>query len=297
MTTLPVNNKLVVAPAVTSGPAVPAAKKHWSVLVWCSYVWVGLVVLLAAAAPWLSLAPYDAAAAAPRETPRLGSLDLLLGTDSIGRSMLSRAIHGARVSLVVGTVAGLSGFTVGTVLGMVGGYFGGWIDKLVTLVADVLLAFPALILLLSLAAVFSPSVPTILVGLALVTIPTFTRLARANAIAWSSREFVRAAKNMGAGNTRILVREILPNVLPALAAYLPLVIAALIVAEGSLSFLGLSIPPPTPSWGGMINGGREVLDSSPHMVLVPAAAIFLTVFALNQVGEHLRHRFDRTLHD
>lgn len=295
MMTAPVSDKTNLAPPATSCPAVPAAKRRRSFVVWCSYVWVGLVVLLAAAAPWLSIAPYDAAVAAPRETPRLGSLDLLLGTDSIGRSMLSRTIHGARVSLVVGTVAGLSGFSIGTILGMLGGYYGGWIDKLVTLVADMLLAFPALILLLSLAAVFSPSVSTILVGLALVTIPTFTRLARANAIAWSNREFVRAAMNMGAGSARILAREILPNVIPALAAYLPLVIAALIVAEGSLSFLGLSIPPPTPSWGAMINGGREALDTSPHIVLVPSTAIFLTVFALNQVAEHMRHRFDRTL--
>jgi len=154
-----------------------------------------------------------------------------------------------------------------------------------------------LILLLALASILEPSVPTILLGLTLLVIPAFIRLSRANTMSWSSREFIRAARNIGAGNFRILFREILPNLLAPLAAYLPIVMAALIVAEGSLSFLGLGIPPPQPSWGGMINDGKDAIATSPHLVFVPALVIFFTVFALNQVGDHLRTKFDRTMHD
>lgn len=276
-------------------PVVPTPKKKRSLLVGASYVWLGGVILLAVFAGVLPLATYSVPVDMPRLAPSLGSFDTLLGTDSIGRSILSRTIHGAQVSLVVGAVAGLSGFVIGTIFGLLGGYFGKRVDWFITLITDTLLAFPPLILLLALASILTPSVTTILIGLTLVTVPTFTRLARANTMVWSSREFVRAAKNMGASVPRILIKEILPNVLPAVSAYLPIVIAALIVAEGSLSFLGLGIPPPTPSWGGMINDGKDAIANNPHMVFVPALTIFFTVFALNQIGDHLRSKFDRTL--
>ncbi|MFT4265593.1 MAG: ABC transporter permease [Nocardioides sp.] len=278
-------------------PVVPTAKRQWSVLVWFSYAWIALLILLAVFASVLPIPAVDAVVGTPRQSPGFGSIDTLLGTDGTGRSLLSRTIFGGQVSLVVGSASAAGGVLLGTFLGLLAGYFRGWVDWLVCLVADVLLSFPALVLLLAITAIFSPSVPTLLIGLALTSTPTFIRLARANTMAWSSREFVRAAKNMGATNGRILVREVLPNVVPTLAAYLPLVVAALIVAEGSLSFLGLGIPPPTPSWGGMINAGATELRTSPHLVFVPAAVLFVTVFALNQAGEHLRHRFDRTLQD
>ncbi|QHE67628.1 Putative glutathione transporter, permease component [Rhodococcus sp. WAY2] len=278
-------------------PAVPVIRKRRSLLVYLSVLW--LVVLIAAAllAGVLPLAPFATPVGAPRLNPQFGSLDLLLGTDTLGRSMLSRIIYGARVSLVVGTVAGLVGFGIGSLIGLFAGYFGKRLDAGVSLVADAMLAFPPLILLLALASILEPSVPTILLGLTLLVIPAFIRLSRANTMSWASREFVRAARNIGAGNFRILFREILPNLLAPLAAYLPIVMAALIVAEGSLSFLGLGIPPPQPSWGGMINDGKDAIATSPHLVFVPALVIFFTVFALNQVGDHLRTKFDRTMHD
>jgi peptide/nickel transport system permease protein len=164
-------------------------------------------------------------------------------------------------------------------------------------VTDALLAFPPLILLLSISAVTKPSLFTLTVGLTILVIPSFVRLSRANTIAWRSREFVRAARNMGATSPRIIRREILPNVLPTVASYLPLVIASLIVAEGSLSFLGLGIPAPTPSWGGMISDGKDSLEDAAYLVLVPAVVVFFTVFALNQIGDSLRARFDRTAND
>ncbi|WP_194829981.1 ABC transporter permease [Nocardia sp. XZ_19_231] len=290
-------NKEPVARTVDPAPAVPAVRKNRSVVVWGSYAWLAATVLSAAFAKLLPIASHDVRVGPSRQTPQLGSLDLLLGTDNFGRSILSRCIHGAQVSLLVGTVAGLAGLTIGTVLGLLAGYLGGRADWIISLLTDSLLAFPPLILLLALASIMTPSIPTILIGLTLVTVPSFVRLARANTIAWSSREFVRAAKNMGASDTRILLKEILPNVVPGLAAFFPTVIAALIVAEGSLSFLGLGIPPPQPSWGGMIAEGKAALATAPHRVLIPAIVVFLTVFSLNQVGDHLRHRFDRTLRD
>ncbi|WP_020106764.1 ABC transporter permease [Nocardia sp. 348MFTsu5.1] len=279
----------------TTELAVPAVRQRRSILVIFSIIWLTALILAAVFANLLPIAPYDVPVGAPRLSPAFGSLDLLLGTDTFGRSELSRIIYGARVSLVIGTVAGLFGFLIGSLIGLTGGYFGRHLDSGISLIADAMLAFPPLILLLALASIFQPSAGTILFGLTLVVIPAFIRLSRANALAWSSREFVRAAKNMGAGHSRILFKEILPNVLAPLAAYLPIVMAALIVAEGSLSFLGLGIPPPTPSWGGMISEGKDALSTSPHLVFVPATAIFFTVFSLNQLGDHLRTKFDKTI--
>jgi peptide/nickel transport system permease protein len=283
----------------TSGiPQVARRSKQWSVLVWFSYFWIVLVVALAILAPFLPIASYDEVVGPPRLPPELGAgVDLLLGTDQIGRSMLSRVIYGGQVSLVVGTAAAAAGVILGMTLGLLAGYFRKTIDWIVSLSADVILSFPALVLLLAITAIFSPSVWTMLVGLAIASTPTFVRLTRANTMSWTSRDFVRAARNMGATDSRILLREILPNVVPSIAAYLPLVIAALIVAEGSLSFLGLGIPPPIPSWGGMISSGAMDLRMAPYLVFVPATVLFLTVFALNQAGEHLRLRFDRTMQD
>ncbi|MFI6406064.1 ABC transporter permease [Streptomyces sp. NPDC050548] len=278
-------------------PAVPAVRRSRSILVALAYTWLAVIILAAVFADILPLAPYDRPVGLPRQTPSLHSLDLLLGTDQLGRSLLSRCVYGARVSLLVGAGAGLIGSAVGAVLGMVGGYLRGRTDSVIRLIADAMLAFPPLILLLALAAVLTPSVSTILIGLTLLVVPTFIRLARANTLSWASREFITAARNMGASRRRILAREILPNLLPALGAYLPVVMAALIVAEGSLSFLGMGIPPPSPSWGGMISDGKDSVGDYPHLVFVPTAFIFLTVFALNQAGDHLRHRFDRGLRD
>lgn len=298
------NQSDVMAPDVRSPdvpeqatPDVPKVRKRRSITVYLCYGWLAAVIALAALADVLPLPSYSIPVARPRQPPQLGSFELLLGTDQQGRSILARIVFGAQVSLLVGTVAGLIGTAVGTVLGMLAGYLGKAVDSVVGLFTDAMLAFPPLILLLALSSILTPSVKTLLVGLTLLIVPTFVRLSRANTLAWSSREFVMAARNMGAGHRRILVKEILPNLLPGLGAYLPIVMAALIVAEGSLSFLGMGIPPPQPSWGGMISDGKDGMADAPHMVFVPAVVIFFTVFALNQVGDHLRYRFDRTLQD
>ncbi|MFD4405195.1 ABC transporter permease [Nocardia sp. NPDC058499] len=278
-------------------PDVPRLRKPRSILVYLSYTWLGVMIAAAIFADLLPLASYSIPVGPPRQPPQLGSLDLLAGTDNLGRSMLSRCVYGAQVSLLVGTVAALIGSAIGASIGMLGGYFQKRTDSGIRLLSDTMLAFPPLILLMALTAVFTPGLRTLMAGLSLVIIPSFIRLARANTLSWTAREFVLAARNMGAGHGRILSKEILPNVLPPLLAYLPVIMAALIVAEGSLSFLGLGIPPPTPSWGGMISDGKDSLAGAPHLVFVPAAVIFCTVFALNQAGDHLRGRFDRTMRD
>ncbi|MGW1100367.1 ABC transporter permease [Streptomyces sp. NPDC002455] len=283
--------------AVAAEPKVPAGRKQRALLVWLSYGWLALAVGLALLAPLLPLPSYADPAGAPRLGPGLHSFALLLGTDDLGRSELSRVVSGAQISLVVSACAGLFGFVVGSFTGLVAGYFRRGLDTGISLLTDVMLAFPPLILLLAIASVVTPNIKTVALGLGVVGVPTFIRLARANTLSWSTREFVRAARNMGAGHQRILFKEILPNVVPPLAAYLPIVMASMIVAEGSLSFLGLGIPSPRPSWGGMISAGQSELSDSPHIVFVPSMCIFLTVFALNQVGDHLRGRLDRTVRD
>jgi peptide/nickel transport system permease protein len=271
---------------------IPKPRNPRSALVVFSFVWIAVIVFLAVFAGFLPLSGYQVPVGPPRELPQLGSLDMLLGTDSLGRSMLSRCIYGAQVSLIVGVVAGFSGFLIGTVLGSIAGYLGGRLDSIISLLSDAMLAFPPLILLLTLSSIYTPSIGTLLVGLTFVVVPTFTRLARANTMGWASRDFVLAAKNIGTGSAKILVKEIFPNVLPSLVTYMPIVVASLIVAEGSLSFLGLGVPPPTPSWGGMIADGKDSLQYAPQIVFIPASIIFLTVFALNQSGDYLRARFD-----
>jgi peptide/nickel transport system permease protein len=266
------------------------------VLFYLSAGWLTLIVLLAVFAEALPIAAYSEPIAGGRLGPSFSSIDLLLGTDTLGRSVLSRLIFGAQVSLVVGAVAATTGLVIGALFGLLSGYFRGKVDGVTALLVDAMLAFPPLILLLALASVLTPSVRTLLFGLSLLSVPAFVRLARGATISVSSREFVRAAVNIGATNRRIITRELLPNIVGPMVAYLPVVMAAMIVAEGSLSFLGLGIPPPQPSWGGMISDGKDALARAPHMVVMPAVAVFFTVFSLNQLGDHLRLKFDRSAH-
>lgn len=272
-------------------PVVPhvRGRRPWVAII--GACWLVLVVVGMLLVSFFDAVPGAGTPVGPPRGGPDGTLAGLLGYDPIGRSTFSRLLYGARVSLLVGVAAGLIGFTVGTFLGLLAGYLRGPVDAVISFLADGLLAFPPLVLLLSLASVLEPSLRTLVIALAILTVPTFTRLSRANTMRWSSREFVMAATNMGAGSGRIMVREILPNLVPSVAAYLPIVVAALIVAEGSLSFLGLGIPPPTPSWGGMINEGHEYMRSEPILITVPSLAIFLTVLSLNLVGDQLRSRF------
>src|ERR1700692_3871840 len=211
-----------------------------------------------------------------------------LGTDGLGRDELARLIHGARISLTVGLCAPIIGVTIGGALGMMSGYFRGRFETLVVGSMDVLLAFPPLILALAVTAYLGQSIFNLTCILGVLGIPAFTRVARASTLTLARREFVIAAQALGATHARILLRELLPNVFLPLLAFFLLGVAITIVVEGSLSFLGLGVPPPISSWGSMIGEGRESLDVAPRLAFIPAVTMFLTVLSFNLVGDTLR---------
>jgi peptide/nickel transport system permease protein len=248
--------------------------------------WIVLIVLAAILAGVLPIpSPTDIDMLGKRAPP---SAEHWLGNDQLGRDVLSRLIYGARFSLTVGLLAPVIGVVVGGALGMLAGYFRGRFEVLVVGGVDVLLAFPPLVLALAVTAYLGQSVWNLTWVIGVLGIPAFTRVARAVTLSLSEREFVVAARALGATDSRILLREILPNVTLPLLAFFLLGVAVTIVVEGALSFLGLGVPPPAPSWGSMIGEGRESLDIAPRLAFMPAAVMFVTVLAFNVVGDTLR---------
>jgi peptide/nickel transport system permease protein len=248
--------------------------------------WIALIVLAAALADFLPIgSPTDMDMLARRALP---SSQHLLGTDQLGRDELARLIYGARISLTVGLLAPVIGVTVGGCLGMLAGYFRGRLETLTVAGVDVLLAFPPLVFALAVTAYLGQSILNLTLVIGILGIPAFTRVARAVTLSLSEREFVTAARALGATHTRILLRELLPNVALPLLAFFLLGVAVTIVVEGALSFLGLGVPPPAPSWGSMIGEGRESLDLAPWLAFLPAGFMFATVLAFNIVGDTLR---------
>jgi peptide/nickel transport system permease protein len=262
---------------------------------WLAAIWLGLVVVAAVFANVLPLAESRDASKALAE-PILQRPDLFsrhpFGTDRQGLDILGGVIFGARISLEVSLGAVAMGLAVGGLVGVVAGYFRGKVDFVASLVADSVLAFPPLILLLAVVAAVRPNARNIAFALAIVTIPTLIRLSRANTLAVAGREYVLAARAMGATNRRIIFRELVPNVLRPLLSYTFLIVAVLIVAEASLSYLGVGILRPTPTWGNMIAAGQETFDDDPHLVFMPGLVMFATVFAINRVGDRARSHWD-----
>ncbi|MFC5819507.1 ABC transporter permease [Nonomuraea harbinensis] len=258
---------------------------------WLASGWLGLLGLLALGVGLLPLPAPDAPVGGPN-LPPFASFPEILGTDGIGRSVLSRLIHGARISLTVSIGATLLAAVLGGLLGVLAAYLRGFAESVIGVVLDAILAFPPLLLLLALAAVVRPGVGTLVASLGLLFVPPFARLAKAAALARLNREYVVAAEALGAGHGRLLFRELMPGCVPPVASYAVVMAALMIMVEGALSFLGVGIPPPAPSWGAMIAAGKDFLAMSPQLVLVPCAAMFLTVLSFNTVGEHLRARVD-----
>jgi len=245
----------------------------WIVSVACS-------ALLAAVLPLADPLAMDLTA--PSSPP--GRLHLL-GTDPLGRDILSRVLYGARASLTVGLFAPALGLLVGGIAGLAAGYFRGRAEASIMIVIDTLLAFPAIVLALALAAVLGPGLFNLVLTLGVVSVPAFARVSRAHTLSVAERDFVLAARALGFGPARIVLRHVLPNVLPHLLSLALVVVAVMIVAEGALSFLGLGIAPPQPSWGSLIADGREYLEERPHISLVPAAVLSLTVLSLNLLAD------------
>ncbi|HXI04910.1 MAG: ABC transporter permease [Bradyrhizobium sp.] len=266
--------------------AAPVKGRRLGWLFWAAIGWVLFVFALAIFANLLPIADPTAMDMLERRAPF--SAAHWLGTDGLGRDELSRLIYGARISLVVGLCAPVIGLIVGGALGMLAGYFQGRFGALVVGSTDVLLAFPPLILVLAVIAYVGQSILNLTLVLGVLGIPAFMRVARAATLTLSRREFVIAAQALGASHARILLRELLPNVILPLFAFFLLAVAITIVVEGSLSFIGLGVPPPISSWGSMIGEGRESLDLAPRLAFMPAAAMFLTVLSFNLVGDTLR---------
>jgi peptide/nickel transport system permease protein len=272
-------------------PSGPRRRRHgYGVLFWLAVAWIVAVVIAAAFATVLPVKdPLFPDVVDKLSTP---TLEHPLGTDGLGRDALSRLVFGARVSLIVSVTAVGVGMFVGGTLGMLAGFVRGWFDTAFVAVINVILAFPALVLLLALVAFMGQSLTVISLVIGFLSIPAYARVARANTLAVAQREFVMAANTMGASRPRILFREIAPNVVLPVAAFGLVAMGIVIVAEGTLAFLGLSVEAPDPTWGGMIAEGKRHLSTSPHVALVPSAAMFLTVLSLNFVGDALRRRFD-----
>ena len=261
----------------------------------------GLVVVVASAVAAVlapALAPDDPVRndLLERLTPPMwvpgGSARHPLGTDTLGRDVVSRLLYGARVSLIVGFSAVVLAGTLGVVLGLVAGYYGGRLDDLLMRVGDVQLAFPALVLAIAVLAVLGSGLGNVVLVLGVTGWVTYARIARAEALSLRHREFVESARALGARDAGILWRHVLPNVLPPLVVVATFSVARTIIAEASLSFLGLGLPPPAPSWGAMLDEGRNYLTTGWWLALFPGVAILAVVLGINLVGDWLRDALD-----
>jgi len=290
-------------PAEAGVPSVAAAggrvARRTRLLALGGGTFVALLLVVAAAAPYL--APHDPVRQSLRvrlAAPTLEGADGRahpLGTDHLGRDVLSRTIFGARVSLVIGFAAVVVGSLVGATLGITAGYRGGWVDTVIMTVADAQLAFPFILLAIGIIAVLGPSFPTLIVVIGLSGWPGYARVLRAQVMVLRSREFVDAIHALGGTVVRIVSRHIVPNILSSLVVIGTLELARSIVLEATLSFLGLGIQPPTPSWGGMVQEGREYLDSAWWISTCPGLVLMLTSVAVSRTGDWLRDLLDPTL--
>jgi peptide/nickel transport system permease protein len=251
---------------------------------------VAFFVLLALVAPWL--APYDPLAtswSAVRAAPSAGNW---FGADELGRDVLSRVVWGTRASLLAGVVSVTISLALGVPIGMLAGYVGGFVDALISRMTDAMLACPFLILAIALAAFLGPSLTNAMIAIGISATPVFIRLTRAQVLSVKVEDYVEAARAVGNSHLRIALRHILPNVVAPLIVQATLAVAAAVIAEASLSFLGLGQQPPAPSWGSMLNTAKNYIDNAPWMAVWPGVSIFMLVLSFNLLGDGLRDAFD-----
>ncbi|MCL0089124.1 ABC transporter permease [Dehalococcoidia bacterium] len=259
-------------------------KKHRLAMIGAAIILA--LVLIAVLAPFI--APHDPIEQNLEHRLLSPNTEYLLGTDNLGRCILSRLIHGTSVSLQIGVmVVGIAAF-VGVTLGLIAGYRGGLTDELIMRIVDILLAFPGIILALAIAGILGPSLYNIMLALAVVGWTSYARVVRGSVLSVKEKEFVEAAQALGAGEVRIMFRHILPNVTAPVIVMATLGMAHVILAAAALSFLGLGAQPPTPEWGSMLNDGRAFMRSAPHLTIFPGLAIMVTVLAFNFLGDALR---------
>jgi peptide/nickel transport system permease protein len=252
-----------------------------------------LIVLIAALAD--VIAPYGYAEMHPEEMLQAPSGKYLLGTDQMGRDMLSRLIYGSRISLYVGVVSTLCGGLVGVLLGMVAAYYGGTIDQALMRLIDIWVAFPNFLLALVISVILGPSVTNVVIALAIVRVPTQARVVRGTALSVKENDYVQAARAVGAQDARLLLRHILPNCMAPIIVLSTLEVATAIIVEAALSFLGLGTQPPTPSWGSDLRANVVFIEDNPWIAIFPGLAIFFTVLGFNMFGDGLRDALDPRL--
>jgi peptide/nickel transport system permease protein len=281
-----------------AGRAGQAGQKKLGVFFWICSGWIGLIILVAIFANVLPLPKpdFENFAAPQNGAPAWGHL---LGTDDLNRDIFSRLLFGSRVSLVVGFGSTAIGLILGGLPAMFSAYRRGRVDTLLNTISYAVLAFPALVAVIAIGSFWGHQLWKITLVIGIFSAPVIFRVVRAATLSYASRDFVMAAKALGASDRRILGREILPNILPTVVSFGLIAVATVIVLEGTLAFLGLSVPPPTPSWGNMLNEGSSLLSggrgqNNPWLVIFPATAMFTLLFSLNVVADKLRSYFDVT---
>ncbi|HEY2970521.1 MAG TPA: ABC transporter permease [Casimicrobiaceae bacterium] len=247
-------------------------------------------VVLALLAP--GIAPYDPLATSWSAVRKAPTEAHWFGTDEIGRDVLSRVVFGTRASLLAGVVSVSISLVFGVPIGLLAGYIGGWVDALISRMTDAMLACPFLILAIALAAFLGPSLTNAMIAIGISATPIFVRLTRAQVLHVKVEDYVEAARAVGNSHLRIALRHVLPNIVPPLIVQATLAIAAAIIAEAALSFLGLGQQPPAPSWGSMLNTAKNYIDNAPWMAVWPGVSIFLLVLSFNLLGDGLRDAFD-----
>jgi len=270
----------------------PRRRSRHTGVPWLAVIWLSVLVLAAITADWIpGLPSYEEKIGGFAQPPDL-SLGGILGTDGVGRSNLSRIIYGARISLTIAVVSTMIGLTIGVVVGMLGGYYRRAAESVSNVIANTLSALPPLLLLLALVSAMGATLPTITIALGIVISDLYIRMTKGAVISAISREYILAARALGARDLRLMVREVMPNLIPVLGSVVPMAMAIMIIVEGSLSFLGFGIPAPTPSWGGMIAAGADIMRTQPVVILGPVITLFLTVFSFNSLGDYLASRAD-----
>ena len=279
---------------MTAAPALRLAWRRWRLVATGGAI-VAALVACALFAPWIApYSPYDLDVSAMLQGP---SAAHWLGTDEVGRDVLSRVIHAARISMQVAVIAAGLGLVFGTLIGVAAAYAGGLLDLVLMRLMDLLFSFPAILLAVVLMASLGTSILNAMVAIGIVFIPGFARLARAATLVVLREQYVEAARAIGMGHGRIVLREILPNIVAPLLVEAAVAFSYAILLESALSFMGLGAQPPEPSWGNMLNVGRGFMAQAPWLSLVPGMAIFLTVLGFNLVGDGLRDLLDPHLRD